>query len=109
MLTGRLPYGAQAARVRNTAQAGALRYVCAHTIPDWVDGALRTAVHPHPSRRHEALSEFVADLSTPNPRFVRTGFIPLADRDPVLFWQGVSLALAAVVVLLLIAWLALSP
>ncbi|HEX2559210.1 bifunctional protein-serine/threonine kinase/phosphatase [Phenylobacterium sp.] len=106
MLTGKLPYGAQAARVRTRDAARALRYTpAAHdsrAIPSWIDGALRCAVHPDPTRRHEALSEFVADLKTPNPRFARTGFQPLAERDPVRFWQGVSLVLALVVFALLV-------
>ncbi len=105
LLTGRLPYAAQAARVRSTADARRLRYLPARgearAIPDWIDGALRTAVHPDPARRYEALSEFATDLKTPNPRYARTGFVPLAERDPVRFWQAVSLALAALTVVLL--------
>ncbi|MFC3078689.1 protein kinase [Phenylobacterium terrae] len=106
MLTGRLPYGAQASRVRTRDEARALRYAPAaqdsRAIPPWIDGALRCAVHPDPTRRHEALSEFVADLKIPNPRFARTGFTPLAERDPVRFWQGVSLVLALIVFALLV-------
>lgn len=106
MLTGRLPYGAQASRVRTRNEARALRYAPAaqdsRAIPTWIDGALRCAVHPDPTRRYEALSEFVADLTTPNPRFARTGFTPLAERDPVRFWQGVSLILTLIVFALLV-------
>jgi serine/threonine protein phosphatase PrpC len=102
MLTGQLPYGAQAGRVRSWADTGRLRYISARHVPDWIDGALRTALSPNPSRRHEALSEFVTDLRTPNSRFVRTGLVPLADRDPVRFWQGVSLALACLLLATLI-------
>lgn len=101
MLTRRLPYGAQAGRVGAPAEAARLRYVPAIGVPEWIDGALRTALHPAPHRRQEALSEFVADLRTPNPRFVRRGLVPLAERDPVRFWQVVSLVLTAVVVALL--------
>ena len=104
MLTGRLPYGGQGARVRTRSDARKLHYVSAcheaRPLPEWMDGALRTAVHPDPLRRHEALSEFVADLRTPNPRFVRSGLVPLAERNPVRFWQGVCVALLCVVVLL---------
>lgn len=100
MLTGQLPYGAGAGRVRSEADADRLRYVAATGVPDWIDGALRTATQPAAHRRYEALSEFVADLRTPNPRFVRSGFAPLAERDPVRFWQGVSFALLIAVVVL---------
>lgn len=102
LLTGRLPYGARAGRVRTPADVRRLQYAPAEGAAAWIDGALRTSVHPDPLRRHEALSEFMADLRTPNPRFVRTGFTPLAQRDPVRFWQAVSLALTATVLALLL-------
>jgi serine/threonine protein phosphatase PrpC len=105
MLTGRLPYGAQASRVRTRADMRALLYTPAsddqRRLPAWADGALRIAVHPDPSRRYEALSEFVTDLRAPNSRFARRGFIPLAERDPARFWQAVSLLLACIVFILL--------
>lgn len=97
MLTGRLPYGADAARVRSPAQQRALRYEPARSsatpVPAWVDGALRTALHPDPARRYDAMSEFVSDLRTPNPRFQRERQAPLLERDPVLFWKGLCLIL----------------
>ena len=106
MLTGRLPYGAAAPRVRTRAEQRRLRYVPALgdalPVPAWIDGALRKAVHPDPLRRHDALSEFVADLRTPNPRYAKGSLVPLAERDPVRFWQGVSLLLAGAVVFLLL-------
>ena len=110
MLTGRLPYGARMARARTARAQAKLSYVPAASfdplVPDWVDGALRKAVHPSPLRRHEALSEFLADLRTPNPAF-RTRSVPLAERDPVAFWKGVSALLTLVI--LLLAYLLLEP
>ena len=110
MLTGRLPYGARVARARTARAQAKLSYVPAASfdprVPDWVDGALRKAVHPSPLRRHEALSEFLADLRTPNPAF-RTRSVPLAERDPVAFWKGVSALLTLVI--LLLAYLLLEP
>ncbi len=107
MLTGRLPYGADAARVRSPAQQRALQYEPARSsatpVPMWVDGALRTALHPDPARRYDAMSEFVSDLRTPNPRFQRERHAPLLERDPVLFWKGLCLIL----VIALVAALAL--
>ncbi len=109
MLTGRLPYGAEAGRVRSPSQARALRYVPARhesrAVPGWIDGALRTAVHPDPGRRQEALSEFAADLRTPNGRYVQAGRVPLAEANPVRFWQAVSAVLtAALLGLLMRLW-----
>lgn len=103
MLTGRLPYGAEMARARTARAQSKLAYVPAASldprIPAWIDGALRKAVHPSPMRRHEALSEFLTDLRTPNPAF-RTRSVPLAERDPVAFWKGVSALLALVILVL---------
>jgi len=105
MLTGRLPYGADAARVRSPAEQRALRYESARSparpLPGWVDGALKTALHPDPARRYDAMSEFVSDLRTPNPRFQRERHAPLLERDPVLFWKGLCLILAIVLVVVL--------
>lgn len=105
MLTGRLPYGADAAKLRTRSQQRGLRYRPANTvkpgIPGWVDGALKKAVHPFPSKRYEDVSEFMHDLRTPNPAFSGPKRVPLAERDPLLFWKAVSLFLACVVLYLL--------
>ena len=95
MLTGNLPYGAGIARASSRSQMGKLTYDLATEsngdIPVWVDGALRRAVHLNPNKRYEALSEFLHDLRNPNPRYLRS--IPLAERNPLLFWQVISFVL----------------
>lgn len=105
MLTGRLPYGGDAARARTPRQQKRLRYVSAcHArplLPVWVDGALRRATQPDPRRRYEVLSEFVHDLRHPNPAFSEARGIPLIERDPLLFWRGLSLILGMTVIVLL--------
>jgi hypothetical protein len=106
MLTGELPYGASAARVQSPAQQRALRYRSARSVrvPAWVDGALRTALHPDPLRRYDAMSELVSDLRVPNPRFLLERHAPLLERDPVLFWK----ALSVILLILLVTVLALN-
>jgi serine/threonine protein phosphatase PrpC len=105
MLTQRLPYGAQVAKLRTKSQFKKLTYLSAlndhRPTPAWIDGALRRAVHPDPAKRYEALSEFVHDLRHPNPLFCSAGAVPLIERDPLLFWKCLSLGLAIVIVLLL--------
>lgn len=100
MLTGRLPYRADAAQVRTAAYQRALRYHPARAsrpgIPAWVDEALQKAVHPVLSERYEVVSEFIQDLRVPSPAFAGTSTAPLAERDPVRFRQMVSLVLAIV-------------
>ncbi|MCQ0971453.1 bifunctional protein-serine/threonine kinase/phosphatase [Paracoccus sp. TK19116] len=107
LLTGRLPYGAEAAKVRSRRDAMRLNYRAATAdpsahVPPWMDSALRRAVHPDPLRRHHALSEFLAELRAPSARTRAEHHRPLMERDPVRFWQAVS----AILVLILIAALA---
>jgi serine/threonine protein phosphatase PrpC len=105
MLTGRLPYGTAVSQVRSRRDASRLLYRPARDetspVPDWMDEALRRAVHPDPLRRQEALSEFVAELRSPGAGWRAKQHVPLMERDPVRFWQVVSLLLAVLVVLLL--------
>lgn len=106
LLTGRLPYGAEVAKARSRKAQGRLRYATARNgsrrIPDWLDDALRRAVHPDPLKRHEAVSEFIADLRRPNPDYLPDRSAPLIERDPIAFWQTLSLILAIVIVFLVV-------
>ena len=105
MLTGRLPYGAQAAQARTKSQVRKLRYRPAlgdtGDLPAWIDGALRKAVHPDPYKRYESLSEYTFDLRHPNASYLNVAATPLIERNPLLFWKCISVALALVVVFLL--------
>jgi serine/threonine protein phosphatase PrpC/predicted Ser/Thr protein kinase len=105
MLTGRLPYGAEVAKVRTRSQLRKLEYRTmldeALAIPAWVDGAIRRAVELDPGKRYEALSEFVFDLRHPNAKYLDKGPPPLLERNPLLFWQCLSGLLAAVALWLL--------
>src|SRR5262249_35045404 len=104
MLSGRLPYDAEAARVRTRAAQRKLQYATLldeqRDIPPWVDAALRKAVHPEPFERYETLSEFVYDLRHPNPDLLRA--TPLLERYPVLFWKAACAALGVAVFVLML-------
>ncbi|RED52315.1 bifunctional protein-serine/threonine kinase/phosphatase [Aestuariispira insulae] len=97
MMTGALPYGKGFA---NAASIHRLDYRPASRInpdvPYWVDGALKKAVAKEPGRRYAVLSEFIADLSKPNPAFRPFEQQPFLERDPVRFWQWTSLVLAMI-------------
>ncbi len=99
MLTGRLPYGAAMARARTRGQQRAVAYLSAldgeRELPAWIDGALRKAVHADPAKRYEDLFEFLADLRKPSDAFLRAAKAPLIERNPLLFWKGLSALLAA--------------
>ncbi len=102
LLTGTLPYGAAIGQMRTRAQQRALVYRSVRharpDLPDWVDGALRKAVHPLPAKRYGEMSEFVYDLRHPNPDFAVTGPVPLLERNPVMTWKIMSGVLAAALI-----------
>jgi serine/threonine protein phosphatase PrpC len=105
MLTGKLPYGAQVAKSVTKAAQSKLQYDSlvdqGRKIPVWIDEAIRKAVHPNPAKRHDDLPEFVYDLHHPNKEFLSKTRLPLIERNPVVFWKGVSFVLMVVVILLL--------
>jgi serine/threonine protein phosphatase PrpC len=105
MLTGKLPYGAEVAKTRTTSAQNKLRYSTVlhddREIPAWVDDTLKKALHPNPHKRYQELSEFTFDLSQPSKGFLRKTKAPLLERDPVVFWQSVSLILLLAVIYLL--------
>jgi serine/threonine protein phosphatase PrpC/ribosomal protein L39E len=105
MLTGRLPYGARVSRARTKSQQRKLRYKSAlddnRAIPAWIDGALKKAVHPNPYQRYAELSEFMFDLRHPNKDFLQTSPTPLIERDPLLFWKGLTAVLVLIILFLL--------
>jgi serine/threonine protein phosphatase PrpC/predicted Ser/Thr protein kinase len=102
MFTGKLPYGEispeQAARKKFTYTPARITNPA---IPDWVDAALEKATQPHPNRRYEIESEFVADLTRPNQSLVNEGRSrPLLERNPLAFWKGLSLIQLAIILIL---------
>lgn len=107
MLTGKLPYGTAVSKIRTRQQARKLRYHSAQlyneSVPEWIDGALKRAVHPDPWKRHEALSEFEFDLKNPNRAFLGNGAgVSFAERNPLLFWKVLTLVFALTSVVLAI-------
>jgi len=70
--------------------------------PAWIDEVLGKALHPDPARRYAELSEFVFELRQPNPALLNRARPPLLERNPLLFWKGLSLLLAGTVVALLL-------
>jgi len=101
MLTGKLPYGAAAPRSTDPRRANYRS--AAHynpMVPLWLDGALQKGVAVSPADRYAVVSEFVYDLTHPNPRFMYREHRPLLERTPVVFWQTTAAVLAAVCVVL---------
>jgi len=69
-------------------------------VPIWMDGAIQKAVNPDPEKRYEVMSEFLGDLTNPNPALMKS-HAPLLERDPVSFWRGLSIILIITNLLLL--------
>ena len=105
LVTGHLPYGIRAAQANSKALQRRLVYTSARTydpaLPIWVDQTIKRAVHPDPFKRYAALSELVFDLRHPKDEYLRSGHAPLLERNPVLFWKGLALFFACIVVAML--------
>jgi len=104
MLTGRLPYGMQVSKARTKSQQRKLQYMSAlddtREIPAWIDSVLKKALHPDPFRRYDVLSEFMHDLRHPNDSLMGVS-TPLMERNPLLFWKVLCLALGVTIAILL--------
>ncbi|MCQ8106220.1 bifunctional protein-serine/threonine kinase/phosphatase [Methylomonas sp. SURF-2] len=91
MLNGGLPFGDMPDKP-NRNNLARLTYIPSfhrnNMVPIWIDGALKKATSLAPQLRYDELSEFLHDLSTPNPQFLRTEHkLPLLERNPLLFWK----------------------
>jgi serine/threonine protein kinase/serine/threonine protein phosphatase PrpC len=106
MLTGKLPYGVEIPKIKNTMAQKNLQYESAlqhnRALPAWVDETIRKAVHPNPDKRYEDVSEFVFDLTHPNQSFLNKARPPLIERNPVAFWKSISFVLFLITILLTI-------
>ncbi|WP_153145927.1 bifunctional protein-serine/threonine kinase/phosphatase [Dechloromonas sp. H13] len=107
MLSSGFPYGTQVPKSRTKAAQKKLVYKSVlseeREIPAWVDDAIRKAVHPDPLERYDEISEFIYDLHHPNKDFLNKTRPPLIERNPVIFWKGVSFVLAVLLVVSLVA------
>jgi serine/threonine protein phosphatase PrpC len=105
MLSGRLPYGIKITSATTSAAQKKLSYVPISSEDDgislWVDAAIKKAVNINPSKRYEEISEFIFDLSHPNKSLLSEERMPLLQRNPVIFWQGVSAGLLLIVIYLI--------
>jgi serine/threonine protein phosphatase PrpC/predicted Ser/Thr protein kinase len=97
MLSGKFPYGREIAQANSVSAQRKLNYksmISDNTeLPFWIDDTLERALKIDPLKRYSVLSEFVHDLRQPNKLFLAKTKPPLMQRDPVMFWQWVSLIL----------------
>ncbi|PCJ16007.1 MAG: serine/threonine protein kinase [Gammaproteobacteria bacterium] len=106
MLTGTHPFGEKYQTCQQYRDFSNLNYIPSFglnpLVPIWVDGALKKALSVSQELRYGDVSEFLFDLSHPNKDFLKGIPMPLLERNPIRFWQGVSAVFAAA---LLASWL----
>lgn len=106
MLGGKLPYGTRVAATRSRAAQARLHYQPLRdddrNLPAWIDEVLRKALQPDPNRRYQDVAEFTHALRHPSQEFLSRNRAPLIERNPVLFWKSLSLALGVAVLALLL-------
>lgn len=109
MLTGSQPYGEKFETCQSSTDFHRLSYRSARDlnpmVPVWMDGALKKALSVSPELRYESFSEFLYDLEHPNSEFLEKSYVPLSQRNPLKFWQGLSAFLALVQLFTLWLWL----
>ena len=102
MLSGNLPYGNAISKTRDRRSQGRLTYASLRdedkAIPGWVDYALSKATHIDPFKRYAEVSEFIYELKKPNPGYLNKTKPPLMERNPVRFWQCISLILMGIII-----------
>lgn len=106
MLSGRLPYGTEVIKANTRAAQHKLTYqsVLGHKrdIPGWIDGTLKKSLQSDPNKRYQHLSEFVYDIRHPNKKYIQQSRPPLMERNPLLFWKGLSFTMLIIIIYLLV-------
>ena len=73
-------------------------------LPIWLDLSLQQATQADPKDRYRAFSEFNRDIDKPNITAVEEYKTqPILQRNPILFWQGVSFLLTIALIASLIS------
>jgi serine/threonine protein kinase len=103
MLSGRFPYGVEVSKARSAKEQQRLVYSRLvddeSELPSWIDYALQKALQINPLKRYSELSEFIYDLRNPNKVFLSKTRPPLMERNPIMFWQGISFILFIIIVM----------
>jgi hypothetical protein len=58
---------------------------------------LKKALAIDPNDRYSEISEFIYDLRNPNKKFLNKTKPALIERNPLIFWQSISLILGVIV------------
>lgn len=107
MLTNRLPYKEISQLDAVPKQYNLWRYKPITTyridLPKYLDRVMSTALAANPVSRYEHYSEFLAQFTiSKNTQLNVQDNLPLLERDPVKFWQGISTMLFIILISVLI-------
>jgi len=104
LLTNRLPYKELNQLNEAPKQYHLWRYKPVTTyrkdLPRYIDAVLAKALSANPNQRYDHYSEFISALNSSDTSIQTQVSLPLIEREPVKFWQGVSVVL---LILLLVA------
>ena len=102
MLSGKFPYSNVMAQTKSLSEQEKLGYnslIISNTdLPIWLDYTLKRGLEINPLKRYGEISEFIQDLRHPNKIYLAKTKPPLIERDPVMFWQCVSIILFIIVI-----------
>jgi len=94
MLTGKEPFSGKLNKCKTSKDYLKTKYVpCFNEnplVPIWIDGAIKKGLRFNPERRHEDISELLHELQTPNSKYTTTHNAVFMDKNPLLFWQIMS-------------------
>ena len=97
MLTGEHPFKGKLSQCRTAKAYLNTQYTPSYElnplIPFWVDGAIKKGLRFDPARRHGDISEFLHELTHPNPKYKQRYKAILSNKKPERVWQYISAAL----------------
>mgnify|MGYP005986907043 CR=1 FL=1 len=94
LLTNRLPYKELNQVNEAPKQYHLWRYIPITTyrkdLPRYIDVVLAKALSANPNQRYDHYSEFISSFNSSEKSIQTQSTLPLIEREPVKFWQGVS-------------------
>ena len=106
MLTRKAPFEGKLEHIEKESDVKKMSYQSASEInayvPVWFDLTLKKAMSINPDERYFDVDEFLHDLEHPNPKLKRKGSLPIMQRNPMRFWQGVAGIQALLILFLLV-------
>ncbi|WP_351010548.1 bifunctional protein-serine/threonine kinase/phosphatase [Shewanella sp. S1-58-MNA-CIBAN-0166] len=97
MLAGQLPFKGKLEKCRTRQDYQRLEYISVHKlnpmVPEWIDVALKKALNVEPNLRQADTCELIHQLTTAKANHTINDYVPIITRNPVRFWQVISIVL----------------